>query len=363
MKCLLSLLCFLGVSVLAQTDERTSLAVEAVTRLQNVDLEKNTKLRETVFKLLDRTRGTPDFLRLVKHFKLKDQQAGLVELAIAQPADEVGVEAMRIVLAGSNRPLLEEQIEGTNAVALAKALGNSAKSESVALLLPLVTDERRELALRREAVRGLAKTEAGASALVEIAKQHRLSDELRTTASFELSKARWENVRKEAAQLLPLPAGQNDQPLPPIAELIQRKGNIENGKRVFNSTTAACASCHKVKGQGTEVGPDLSEIGSKLAREALYESIIDPSAGISFGYEAHQLELKSGEEAYGLIVSETADEIAIKNNTGLVTRHKKSDIKSRRQMKLSIMPAGLQQAMTIEELVDLIEYLSSLKKG
>jgi putative heme-binding domain-containing protein len=359
---ILTLLCLLALSVLAQTDDRTSLAVEAVTRLQNVDLEKNTKLRETVFKLLDRTRGTPDFLRLVKHFKLNDQQAGLMELAIAQPADEAGVEAMRIVLAGNDRELIEKKLEGTNAIAVAKALGNSAKSEAVPLLLPLVTDERRELALHREAVRGLAKTEAGAAALLDFAKQQKLSDELKTTASFELSKARWENVRKEAAQLLPLPAGQNNQPLPPIAELIRRKGNIENGKRVFNTATAGCASCHKVKGQGTEVGPDLSEIGSKLAREALYESIIDPSAGISFGYEAHQLELKSGEEAYGLIVSETADEIAIKNNTGVVTRHKKSNIKSRQQMKLSIMPAGLQQAMTVDELVDLIEYLSSLKK-
>jgi putative heme-binding domain-containing protein len=352
------------VDVTAESNDRTSLAVEAVTRLQNVDLSQNAKLKETVFKLLDRTRGTPDFLRLVKHFKVKGQQAGLLEQAIVQPADESGVEAVRLVLAEESQKLIEEKLTGESkaAVALTQALGNAGSKEAVPLLLPIVRNEQADLALRREAVRGLAKTEPGATALVQLARDQQLSDELKTTASLELSKARWETTRNDAAKLLPLPAGQNNQPLPPLVELIRRKGNIENGMRVFNTATTACASCHKVKGQGTEVGPDLSEIGSKLAKEALYESIIDPSAGISFGYEAHQVELKSGEEAYGLIVSETADELAIKNNTGVVTRYKKSDIKSRQQMKLSIMPAGLVQAMSPDDLVDLIEYLGSLKK-
>ena len=359
-----AVMCAVVSSAFAQPDDRTALAVEAVTRLQNVDLSQNAKLKETVFKLLDRTRGRPEFLRLVKHFELKGQQAGLLDLAIAQPADEAGVEAMRLVLAEDSQKLIEEKLAGESktAVALTQALGNSGSKEAVRLLLPIVRNESSGLALRREAVRGLAKTEPGATALVQIAKSEQLSDELKTTASLELSKARWENIRSDAAKLLPLPAGQNNQPLPPLAELIRRKGNIENGKRVFDTATVACASCHKVKGQGTEVGPDLSEIGAKLAKEALYESIIDPSAGISFGYEAHQVELKSGEEAYGLIVSETADELAIKNNTGVVTRYKKADIKSRQQMKLSIMPAGLVQAMSPDDLVDLIEYLGSLKK-
>ena len=106
----------------------------------------------------------------------------------------------------------------------------------------------------------------------------------------------------------------------------------------------------------------MSEIGSKLGKDALYESILDPSAGISFGFEAWQVELNDGEEAYGLLVSETADELAIKDLNGIVSRYKKSAVHDRRQMKLSLMPAGLQQSMTAQDLVDLIEYLASLKK-
>jgi len=94
----------------------------------------------------------------------------------------------------------------------------------------------------------------------------------------------------------------------------------------------------------------------------LIESILDPNAGISLGYESYSLELKSGDEAYGLLASDSADEVAIKDLKGIVTRYKKSEIASRRQMKTSIMPTGLQQGTTTQEFVDLVEFLSSLKK-
>ncbi len=118
-----------------------------------------------------------------------------------------------------------------------------------------------------------------------------------------------------------------------------------------------------MNGEGIEVGPNLSEIGTKLGKDALCESILDPSAGLSFGYEAWQVELKNGDEAFGLIVNETADEISVKAQTGIVTKFRKSDISKREKQKLSIMPTGLQQAMSTQDLVDLIEYLSTLRKA
>jgi putative heme-binding domain-containing protein len=366
-----SLVILLGVvafTALGQSDsDRTSVAVEALTRLENIDLEQNAKIKEAVFKLLEKTRGTPDFLRLVDHFKIKNEESALLDLAIAHSGDETGAAAVRVVLAGSNPLAIQERLhlkgDPKIATALAEVLGNTGSKEVVKLLAPLVADDTAEVMLRRQAVRSLAKTEEGAMALLEFAKRDQLAEALRFTASFELSRVRWQKIKGEAAKVLPLPPGQNNQPLPPIHDLLKKQGDIEGGRRVFYSQTVGCATCHKVRGQGTDVGPDLSEIGSKLAKEALYESILDPSAGISFGYEAWQLELKNGDEPYGLIVSETAEELAIKNNTGVVTRYKKHDIKSRQQMKLSIMPSGLQQAMTAAELVDLVEFLASLKKS
>jgi len=132
---------------------------------------------------------------------------------------------------------------------------------------------------------------------------------------------------------------------------------------VFTRPEVNCIGCHRVNDKGVDFGPALSEIGAKLGKDALYEAILDPSAGIAFGYEAWQIELKSGDEAYGLIVSETADELIMKDVKAIPTRIKKSEIVKRQQLKTSIMPAGLQQTMSTQDLVDLVEYLSSLKKA
>ena len=136
---------------------------------------------------------------------------------------------------------------------------------------------------------------------------------------------------------------------------------MTRGEEVFRRKTSACTECHRVGDFGTDFAPALTEIGSKLGKDALYESVLDPSAGISFGFEAWMIKLKSGDEAYGIITSQTEEEVVVKNKT-VVIHVKKSDIESRQQMKLSIMPANLQATMSAQDLVDLVEYLSTLKK-
>ena len=348
----------------SEDPDRVTTAVEALSRLQGVDLEQNPKLKETVLKVLDKTRGTANFARLVKQFRLTGQNAGLLEVAMRHPAEDAGVEAMRSILASQDFPLLQTALQGTNLTAAARtaeALGHTGDRQATALLLPLVTDHQRDPLLRKQAVRSLAQTAEGAAGLLKLAGENKLPEDLKFTASSELNQARWPEIKAAAGKLLPLPLGQNAQPLPPVAELLKMKGDAANGEKVFGRATTGCANCHQVNGQGVDFGPNLSGIGGKLGKDALLEAILDPSAGISFGFEAWTLQLKSGDDAYGLIVSETADEVAVKAVGGIITRYKPSDIKARQQSKLSIMPAGLQQTMTPQELSDLVEYLGSLK--
>ncbi len=346
--------------------DRTAVAVEALSRLQGMDLNRNPKIKEAVFKVLEKTRGTASFVKLVKLFKLTDQSAGLLEVALQNPGNETGVEAVRMLLANHDFPLLQTTLEGTNATAATKtaeALGNTNAREATRLLLPLLDDPKRDVALRKQVVRALAQTSDGAMALLKLAKEERLGEDVKSIASAELNRARWPELKEQAANILPLPQWKDAQALPPVADLLKMTADAANGARVFSAPAVGCSTCHQVKGQGVDFGPNLTEIGSKLGKDALYESILNPSAGISFGFEAWQLQLTSGDEAYGLIVSETAEELAVKAVGGIVTRYKKSQIKERQQMKLSIMPAGLQQAMTTQEFVDLVEYLASLKKA
>jgi putative heme-binding domain-containing protein len=346
--------------------QRTALAVEALSRMQGVDIEQNPKLKQTILKVLERTRGTPDFVKLDQQFKIKDQESGLLEVAVKNPSSEDAVEAMRLILSSGKDTVIRQGLQSTNsdfAVRTAEALGNAGEKEaSLRLLLPIIEEPRNSPALRKQAVRSLARTYEGAASILKLARQDKLAEDLKFTASSELNRARWPGIKEQASTLLPSPQGQNSQPLPALADLLNMKGNIANGAKVFSSPTVGCNNCHQVKGQGIDFGPNLSEIGTKLGKDALYEAILNPSAGISFGYEAWQVELKAGDEAYGLLATETADEIVIKSVGGILTRYKKSDILKKEQTKLSIMPAGLQQSMTTKELVDLVEYLASLKK-
>lgn len=359
-------LCSIPASGIAQTDaERIALAVEALTRLEGLDLNANVVMKERVLKVLEKTRGTASFVKLVQHFRLKDQNAGLLEFTLTDPASESGVEAMRLILATGDMGLLQKTLEGTNtadATKLTEALGNAGQKEATKLLLPLVRDLKRSASVRRQAVRSLARTADGARDLLSLARDGTLPDDVKFAASSSLNAVRWPEIQSEAAKLLPLPPGQNAEPLPPIGELVKMKGDATNGARVYARQSPGCITCHMVRGHGTELGPNLSEIGSKLGKDALYEATLDPSAGISFGFEAWNIVLKSGDEPYGLITSETADELTLKAVGGIVTRIKKSDIASRQQSKLSIMPSGLQLGMTTQEFVDLVEYLASLKK-
>ena len=344
-----------------QQQDPNAITVEALSRLKGIDLETNPAVKTAVLNVLDQVRGTSQFVQIVRDFKIKGQGKGLLELVIKSPKELISVEAARLILGEGDFELLNKTLASSNAASLVGALSNIQEKEIVPLLLPLVTDSTREIALRKQAVHGLTQVQEGATALLELAKAQKLPDDLKLTASWELNAVRWPQVKTKATELFPPPRGNDSEPLPPISELAKLKGNPLKGAEVYRREAVGCIKCHQVKGEGIDFGPNLSEIGIKLGKDALYESILDPSAGISFGYEAWQIELKNDENVYGLLVSETEEELAVKTIGGIITHCKKADIVKREKQKLSIMPSGLQQAMSRQELVDLVEYLTTLK--
>ena len=120
--------------------------------------------------------------------------------------------------------------------------------------------------------------------------------------------------------------------------------------------------CHQVKDMGTDFGPNLSEIGNKLSKEAQYISILHPDAGISFGFEGYKITMKDGSILGGIIESKTETDIELKMPNGNTMSIKTSDVSSLEQLENSMMPAGLENSVSTQELVDLVEYLSLLKK-
>ena len=205
----------------------------------------------------------------------------------------------------------------------------------------------------------MAKSTSGANALLGMIRNGALGADLKSVAASALHVSTDAKIRSEAAALMPLPPTKDGQPLPPIAKLMSMKGDASRGREIYKSV---CLQCHQVGNEGTNFGPPLSEIGDKLSREAMYTAILYPSAGIEHDYEGWIVKTKGGDELVGIVQSETADELQLRIAGGIVTPIKKSNIVSRRAQKESIMPEDLQKGMTVGELVDLVDYLMSLKK-
>lgn len=347
----------------AQVDDKTAVQVEALNRLKGADLEGNAALKAAVLRVLEKTRGTPQFVDIVRDFNLKGHAPALLEYATKYPIEQSAAEAFRLATAELGQDTIPKLLDSTNAVATVQLMANTRDKAFEQQLKPLVEKSEKPLPVRQAAVQSLARTQDGARYLLDLAKSEKLPADVKLTASSELNLAPWPEIKKLALEILPLPQTANAESLPPISELTKRTGNAARGRTIFESDTAACIYCHVVNGRGTDVGPALSEIGTKLGKDALYQSILDPSSGISFGFEAWSIETKSGDELFGIIASETADDLTVKSQNGVITKVKKSEIARRQKLATSLMPVGLQLTMSTQDLVDLVEYLSSIKKA
>jgi putative heme-binding domain-containing protein len=229
-------------------------------------------------------------------------------------------------------------------------------------ILAIVTKPEQQPELRHAAIRALARTQAGAEALVDLAKSGKFPEELKLATASALAFVQYPNLKEAIAQHFPSPNALGGQPLPPIAELVKIKGDIARGRAVFERMEATCITCHRIGDKGVDFGPGLAEIGTKLPKETLYESIISPNAGVSMGFETWQLTLKDGSAALGLIRSETADEVIVALPGGATTKVAKQQIAKRDKLPTSMMPSGLNLTLSKDDLVNLVEYLASLKK-
>ena len=352
------------IQLATQTDPRlAALVPAALTRLNKLNLTDHPAVKAALLRTLDQVKGKPDFVEMIRAFNLSGMQDILLEMAASEPGQASGVDAMRLLLESRNETLIRNALAGTNGSKIAEALGNTGSKQIPPLLQPIVSDSAIDRVVRIQAVRSLSKSRQGAEALLKLAEDQRLPEDLKLTTGLELNSVRQNDLRLRAAKILPLAQSRDARPLPAISELIKRNGDVARGAAVYRSDAIGCIKCHQLNGEGIDFGPNLSEIGAKLGKDALYESVLDPSAGISFGYEAWQVEFKNGDEAFGLIVNETETELSIKAVGGIVTRFKKADIATRAKQKLSSMPTNLTQAMTDQEFVDLVEYLSTLKKA
>jgi putative membrane-bound dehydrogenase-like protein len=138
-------------------------------------------------------------------------------------------------------------------------------------------------------------------------------------------------------------------------------GDIRRGQAVFFGKKAGCINCHALAYQGGRIGPDLTKIGTIRTERDLLESIIFPSASIVRSYEPVRVETTAGKSYNGLIRSQSPDEIELVLGAEQTIHLRRSEIEEIRPSKVSIMPAGLDKVLTVQELADLVAFLKSRK--
>ena len=141
--------------------------------------------------------------------------------------------------------------------------------------------------------------------------------------------------------------------------------NLAGGKELF--TKLACAQCHRLGAEGYAYGPDLADVFKRYnnSRADVLRQILEPSLVIAERYRNNRFDMKSGDEVAGMIVKEDADTVTVQSgpSDALIQTFRKSQIKGRQPQSSSMMPVGLLNTLSKEQILDLLAFLESGGKG
>src|SRR5262245_13427205 len=358
----------IAVAVVGAEDDaqraKDAIVVKTLMRLPGADLSAKPDTKAALLRHLETIKASDQYLELVEKFKLREARDELLRLALEQSDSTLGVKAAGLLVKFGELELLRKAVADSDAAKATKivsVLGLLADAKTNELVEPLITNADLPLPIRAAAVTALGRNAPGQKRLLTTVEAGKLPMELQFAAANALLSSADEAIRSAAGKHLSLPAGAGGEPLPPVAELVKRSGDVARGKELFIGI-GSCAKCHKVLGEGKEVGPDLTEIGSKLSKEAMYVSILDPNAGVSFNYETWLARTLDGTTLGGILVSQTDDAVELKTAEAIVHKLKRDDIEALKKLPTSLMPADLQKQLKAQDLVDIVEYLTTLKK-
>jgi putative membrane-bound dehydrogenase-like protein len=342
----------------------------ALLALDSTRTRMTAPLARALDRTLNGTRNSRYFVDLARRFDSRGYAVAMSQIALEKADSATGLEAARLTIRWVGIAPFRQAATGPDTAAAHRAvtvLGAVGTPEAQGVIEEVALSSR-PLPLRRAAVLAFGRLPPGDAAspalgdrrLLQLVETAALPADLREPAATVLHASPRPDVRAAAARLLPSPSGRTSEGgvLPAIAELASRSGDAARGRAAF---VRACAACHQAEGTGVDFGPGLSGIGSRLAKSALYSAILEPSVGIAFGHEGYLVRMNDGRELVGILADATATEIALKTAGGASARYPRGEIAMILPLDSSLMPEGLEASLSERELVDLVEYLSTLR--
>ncbi len=138
-------------------------------------------------------------------------------------------------------------------------------------------------------------------------------------------------------------------------------GDIKRGQLIFNSQKAACASCHAIGYLGGTVGPDLTRIGQIRSERDLLEAVVYPSASFVRSYEPMSVLTTAGVVHNGIVRKDAPDEVILVTSAKDTVRIPRDEIEEMVPGTVSIMPTGLDEQLSAQDLADLVTFLKACK--
>ncbi len=321
-------------------------------------------------------RFVPDLLTLARSASAAPEIRAAAVDVIGRARDQRNAPALETLAADAPLPVR---------VAAVRARGLLGDTEARSWARGIVMGESPN-EVRFEALRVLARSPEGLTTILDLAEQRQLPPELTSMATQLVNGAPGAlrasggsgvsgfgggrgappdpaviaAIRARAAKVLPSAARSGN--ATPNLRTLERdfQADAAAGRKVFDNE-GTCAACHSLGGP-KKLGPDLSAIGEKFGRQGLLDSLVNPSEAIAPEYQVWVFTTRSRGEVSGLIASDTPDAIVVTTGVDEQVKLNPSDVVSKRPYRASMMPEGLLNNLAPQQIADLLEFLTTLKK-
>jgi len=146
-----------------------------------------------------------------------------------------------------------------------------------------------------------------------------------------------------------------------FVSLVRDKADAKRGAAIYARENLKCVACHRIGAEGGKVGPNLTAIGASSPLDYVIDSLLYPAKNVKEGYNTVVVQTDDGQVLTGIQVTRSDAELVLRDATGKEVKIPTNDI-DEESVGTSLMPAGLIDSLSREELADLVRYLSGLGK-
>ncbi len=208
--------------------------------------------------------------------------------------------------------------------------------------------------LREAAAALMVKRPARAKALLQAVNEGKIRpSELSGSQVSALRQSSDRAVKDLVGKVMKVPEGRREDVVKTFSPAMELAGDAKRGQAIYLSK---CSTCHRIAGQGNALGPDLETVRNS-GKDKLLTNILDPNREVAASFMAFIVETSDGDSQVGIIISETPAAVTLRMAGGMESTISRAQIKSMRSAGQSMMPEGLEEGMSKQDLADLMEYV------